>query len=111
MKATQNPIEQRPVSSLQLIPTSGLEALVDKYALASLRFHLSDFERCAVLRGIQSELAERDTARRNVFQFPNDRERLQAVIESKEREILSLESLVNTLENLLESREADKSGA
>jgi hypothetical protein len=48
---------------------------------------LTGFERSAVLAGIQAELLERDATRRSVFRFASERERLQAVIEQKERDI------------------------
>jgi hypothetical protein len=87
---------------LQSRSTSELESLAGAYALDSDSSKLTDFERSAILAGIQVELLERDTTRKDAFQFATERERLQAVIEDKEKRIFDLQCEVSLLEDLLE---------
>ena len=75
--------------ALQSTPTTKLEALATKYAEVCTSSHLNDFERAAIVAGINSELLARDTTRQGLFRFASQSEQLQAVIESRKNEILS----------------------
>ena len=87
---------------LQSRSTSELESLACAYALDSDSSKLTDFERSAILAGHTGRALERDTTRKGAFQFATERERLQAVIEDKEKRIFGLQREVSLLEDLLE---------
>jgi hypothetical protein len=89
-----------------------IKELVAVYSAAS---HLSTFERCAVLRWIETELSDRVAARQSGFRVSSQVEQLQLRIEEQENqlfhlrlEIAALEAESTALEAELE--EAKKNG-
>jgi hypothetical protein len=99
-----------PSTVLQSTPTAELELLVSVYARASVSAGLNAFERSAVLKAIEVELAERRATCISAFQFASEFERLQAVIEGKEERIFQLECEISLLEDLLVEPEKKANG-
>jgi predicted nuclease with TOPRIM domain len=91
-----------PSTVLQSTPTAELELLVSAYARASVSAGLNAFERSAVLKAIEVELAERRATCISAFQFASEFDRLQAVIEDKEEKIFQLECEISLLKEPLE---------
>ena len=95
-------------TALQLTSTSQLDVLVLEYSLANGSSGLSDFERSAIVKGIEAELGERIPAWRSGCLFPTEVEELRAELEDKEEEISDLKLEISMLEHELE--EAKKNG-
>ena len=91
-----------PSTVLQSTPTAELELLVSAYARASVSAGLNAFERSAVLKAIEVELAERRATCISAFQFATEVDRLRAVIEGKEEKIFRLKCEISLLDDLLE---------
>jgi hypothetical protein len=91
---------------LQSTSLSELDALGSAYSLPSNFPKLSNFERSAILRGIEAELTDRIATWKYGFRFVSEIERLQAALEAKEDQIFHLELKVTMLEAELEVEEA-----
>lgn len=68
-------IQGTPATVLQSTPK--LEHLASVYSLAANSPLLTDFERSAILRGIEAELTDRAAARKYAFRFGSESEMLQ----------------------------------
>jgi hypothetical protein len=87
---------------LQSTSLSELDALGSAYSLSSNFPKLNNFERSAILRGLEAELAERIATWKYGFRFASETEQLRAVLETKEAKICRLELEISLLENQLE---------
>ena len=96
-----------PSTVLQSTPTAELELLVSVYARASVSAGLNAFERSAVLKAIEVELAERRATCISAFQFASEFDRLQAVIEGKEEKIFQLECEISLLEDCSQEKKVN----
>jgi hypothetical protein len=89
------------MKTLQATTTVELEALRGAYNAPSLT--LTNFERLAILRAIESELSDRAAAVRSCFTCESEIQRLQAMLEERDSEILFLRIQLDDLEEQLEA--------
>jgi hypothetical protein len=90
------------------LPTGELDALASEYTLTN-GSKLGDFERSAILKGIQAELDDRIAPWKSGFRFASEIERLQVALEAKEDEIFQLEFKISMLEDELQAAKKGKS--
>ena len=83
------------------VEAAKLQHLARVYSLAANSPLLTDFERSAILRGIEAELADRDAARKCAFRFGSESQMLRATLEDKEHEIRALKIEISMLEEAL----------
>jgi hypothetical protein len=96
---------------LEATATRDLELFSYAYRLPGNFSALSDFERSAILKGIDAELADRNAARESDFQFQTKIAQLEAMVEERDAHIGYLGSRISQLERELELEQATASPA
>ena len=86
--------------------TAELESLASKCPRAD--GSLTALELAAILRGITAELSDRAAARKSGHMQATETDRLQAIIEDNEAELLISEHYLADLEEAAESKPEDK---
>jgi len=84
------------MQSLELLTTWELETLTSACSRAG--GSLTDLERAAIIRGIEAELSDRAAARKSCHMQVTEVDRIQALLDDKEAELLVSEYVLARLE-------------